>query len=256
MKLFLSLLFILVSFTSYAESNYEVAFFEAGLLYHNNTGIDKDIINEISKRTNIKFSHTEKPRARIWREMLDGRLAITMAGIPSPERNKAAWFYQYAAQRNHAIFLKGKEKNYSSFEDFAKNPETRIAVVRGFNHGPFYDKIIAKLKKTKRVDEVAQMDTLFMMLKKNERIDLILSSPVFYALHLKNFELEDGVVIKNWDRAREPNPASIVLSKKLVSETDRRKIEVALEEIKNDGTLKKIIRKYMSEKETLNALSF
>ena len=166
MKLAIIFSIFLLSLQAFASSIYEVAFFEAGSLYHNGKGIDKDIIEELSKRTTIQFIHTEKPRARIWTEMLDGRLAVTMTGLPTPEREKAAWFYTYAVQRNQAIFLKKKTKSYSSFEDFSKDIDARMAVVRGFKHGDYYDKIINEMKNTKRVDEVAEMDTLFMMLKK------------------------------------------------------------------------------------------
>ncbi len=180
--------------------------------------------------------------------MQDGHLAITMTGLPTPEREKFAWFYTYANQRNHAILLKSEANKYSSFEDFANDKEARMAVVRGFKHGDYYDNIIQKMRKTQRVDEVAEMETLFLMLKKGKRIDMILSSPFFFINNMKRFDLENDVVIKDWDKNPHPNPACIVLSKKLVSEEDRRLIQKTLAEMRKDGTLKKILMKYVPEK--------
>lgn len=235
----------------------EVAFYDAGLLYSEGVGIDKDVINELRKRTGLQFKETKKPRARIWGELEQGLLPMSVSGIQNETRDKFAYFIPCIAQKNMVIISKENSKKYKSIDDFVNDKNTKIAVVRGFVHGKIYDKAIEIMKKENRVFEVPNIDTLYIMMNsKKQRVDLILGLPVFYKYHLKKLKMEDKVEILDWDKNAPNIKHCLVLSKKLIDTKTYNKINSAINDMKLDGTLKKIYLKYLSEAETVAALNF
>jgi polar amino acid transport system substrate-binding protein len=126
------------------ENSVEVAFYEAGYLFYDGIGIDMDVILELEKRMGVKYKHTIKPRARIWHELKEGLLPMSVSGIETEERKKFAIFIPYIAQKNKVIMLKEHSEKYNNLEDFLKDKNTKVAVVRGFSHGMFYDDILKR----------------------------------------------------------------------------------------------------------------
>lgn len=253
---FFFIFIFIINFIIYSQP-IEVAFYDAGLLYHDGIGIDKDVIKELSKRTGIEFKETKKPRARIWGELEEGILTMTVSGIQNEARDKFAYFIPYIAQKNMVIITKGSLKKYKTLDDFVKNKKVKIAVVRGFVHGAKYDKAIELLKKENRVSEVSSIDTLYKMMNfTNDRVDLILGLPVFYNYHLKKLKMEDKVDIIDWDINGPNIKHCLVLSKKLINIETYNKLNSAINQMKSDGTLKKIYLKYLSESEVNEALKF
>lgn len=235
------------------EDMLEVAFYEAGFLFNDGVGIDKDIILELEKRLGTKYKHTVKPRARIWYELSEGLLPISVSGIETEERKKFAWFIPYVAQKNKAIILKEYPEKYNELEDFLKDRNAKVAVVRGFSHGIFYDEMLKKIE-SDRINEVPNMENLFILLK-NKRVDLVISLSGFYRYEFKNLDMEDSVSIKDWDNEDiGVIYGGLILSKKYFNQEDYEKIYDIFIAMKNDGTLKKIILKYLPEDEADESL--
>lgn len=257
MKKLLILVSMLIIQIAIFSDPIKVAFYDAGLLYHDGVGIDKDVIKELSKRTGLEFKETKLPRARIWGELEQGLLSMSVSGIQNEARDKFAYFIPYIAQKNMVIISKEKSNKYKSINDFINDKNTKIGVVRGFVHGSKYDKTIEILKKENRVSEVPSIDTLYLMMNSTkERVDLILGLPVFYKYHLKKLKMEDKVDIFDWDKNAPNIKHCLVLSRKLVNIETFNKINNAINQMKNDGTLKKIYLKYLSESEATEALNF
>lgn len=239
-----------------ADDNYEVAFYKSGLLNDQGVGIDRDVINEVQKRTGLRFRHSEKPRARIWHELKSGTLAMTVSGIPTPERERFAWFIPYLTQRNMAIVLKSKATQYQSLQEFVADRNALAGVVRGFVHGQEFDQALASLRAQDRVYEATSVDALFRLLSLDHRIDLVFALPVFYQKQLHELNMLDKVQINDWDTRAEPIPHCLVLSRQLVSERDVEAMRRAIAEMKADGTLKAILARYLSEADVEAALRF
>jgi ABC-type amino acid transport substrate-binding protein len=62
--------------------------------------------------------------------------------------------------------------------------------------------------------------------------------------------------VKDWDKSENTVIHGLVLSKKFYDEDEYQKISDIIDEMKNDGTLKKIFSKYLSEEEVEEALKF
>ncbi len=177
----------------------EVAYYEAGYLYSKGVGIDKDVITEVSKRSGFTFTETEKPRARIWKELADGVLPMSVSGIQNANRDEFAWFVPYISQKNKAIVVNPK---YKTADLFLADKEAKIAVVRGFKHADF-DPIVNELVAAGgRVTEVPTIHNLFLMLNAGGRVDMIISLPVFYSKELKELNMMSKVTVLGAVRKR------------------------------------------------------
>jgi polar amino acid transport system substrate-binding protein len=235
------------------NKNITVAFYEAGHLYSNGAGIDKDVIDELQRRGGYRFKRVEQPRVRIWKDLRNGALPMSVSGIKNVERDQFAHFIPYLAQRNKALV---SNPTYQTPDSLVNDKRATIAVVRGFKHGEFFDDIIERVNSHGGVREVSSIRNLFLMLKAGNRVDMIVSQPVFYDKELKELSLASRLMIQDWD----PNPAPIllhlILSKTHFSAQDRDDMKVIIDGMKADGTLKKIYLRYLSAEEAEYAANF
>ena len=69
---------------------YTLALHDHGLLYsaETGTGIDKDVSDELIRRSGCKVTATLMARARIWQLIESGALDFSLSGITNTERDK------------------------------------------------------------------------------------------------------------------------------------------------------------------------
>ena len=234
-------------------TTFKVAFYEAGYLYSNGAGIDKDVIDELKNRGGYSFDYIERPRARIWKGLEEGSLPMSVSGIRTAERDKFAFFIPYIAQKNMALVT---DAQYVTADRLIADDRAAAAVVRGFKHGDYFDGLIDTLRSKGRVHEVPTIHNLFLMLKAGNRVDLIISIPVFYAKELDELGLNDSVIIHDWEPERAPTAHNLILSKAHFSEQAYLHMKSLIDEMKADGTLKAIFLRYLSPQQTDQALNF
>ena len=78
-----------------------LALHDHGLLYSADTdsGIDKDVADELIRRSGCKVTTSLLPRARIWQLIESGALDFSLSGITNAERDKFAGFAWYVSNR-------------------------------------------------------------------------------------------------------------------------------------------------------------
>ena len=86
----------------------QLAYYENGALYYRNqdgsySGIDKDVVEEVARRSGCHFNTVLESRIRIWTQLSNGTLAMSVSGIATPEREKTSRFIPYFATRNYAL---------------------------------------------------------------------------------------------------------------------------------------------------------
>lgn len=235
------------------DTTFKVAFYEAGYLYSNGAGIDKDVVDELKNRGGYSFDYIERPRARIWKGLEEGSLPMSVSGIRTAERDEFAFFIPYIAQKNMALVTEAK---YATADRLIADDRATAAIVRGFKHGDYFDGLIDTLRSKGRVQEVPTIHNLFLMLKAGNRVDLIVSLPVFYAKELDELGLNDRVIVHDWEPERAPIAHNLILSKAHFSEQAYLNMKGLIDEMKADGTLRGIFLKYLSPQQTDQALNF
>jgi len=236
-----------------------VAQYTLGLRYYvengQEKGINKDILDELRKRTGCSFVVQEMPFARIWADLNSGNLDISMSGVWSAEREKTLWCAQTITSKWYALIRSESASSVRSAEDFSANKKLIFGVVRGFTHGVGHDKWLAKMRQEGRVEESANIDILAEKLKKG-RVDGMFSLPYVYRKHLPDLQMERQVMIEDWAMDEKDIVGCMMMTKSRFSETEVARWKLIIRQMHGDGTLKRIFSRYLPADEVKKALNF
>ncbi|QLG89472.1 transporter substrate-binding domain-containing protein [Chitinibacter bivalviorum] len=233
----------------------KLAFYEFGLLYEQGKGIDKDLIEELAKRTHCRFETQLMPRARIWSDLASGALDMSVSGIETPERNQFAWFAPYLSIKNYALVDTNLAKSVNSPAAFLASKEAQFGVVRSFKHGAEQDAFLGQMRAMQRVQDSPDVDALYNKLKEH-RVSGIFSQPVVFRRNLGKFGLEKYVAIQDWTPNEKGLPHGLILAKSAFTEEQANAWRAQINALKADGTLKKIYLRYLPESEVTQLLDF
>ncbi|KQV47272.1 hypothetical protein ASC95_24130 [Pelomonas sp. Root1217] len=236
---------------------YRVALYEYGSLAFRREGqgtggIDVDIVDEVGRRTGCKFETFVDARVRTWADLAHGALDMTVSAIETDERNGFARFVIYMSGRNRLLVREGLPRPVTTLEAFAERSELRLAIVKGFRHGPQWDDWIAQLRQQGRVDEYADAGMAARLVALG-RDAAFLSEPVVWGRILADSKLKGRVTVI--DAFPDDNyAAGFAISRTRVRENDARKIQNAVAAMRADGTLYKIFSAYLTRAEALSSL--
>lgn len=229
-----------------------LAYFDFGFHYFEKdgkaSGINKDLVDELVKRTGCQFTEYLMPRARVWADMTSGKLDMTVTGVQTPEREKFAWFAPTDITKNHAVISSKAASTVRNADDFLKQGHFIFGVVRGFKHGEEHDKWLDQMRQAKRVEESASTSVVMEKLKLG-RIDGMFGQAVVYRKTMKDLNVEGEVVIQDWYPADKGVIGNLMLAKTRFSEGEAERWRKLVREIRDDGTLGRIFARYVSTDE-------
>lgn len=234
---------------------YDVTYYEYGSFYFRSstgefTGIDKFLIEELAKRSGCVLNGVLDSRARTWARLEEGKLAITVSAIDTPERQKFAEFIPYFKGRNYVLVKTTHDSDALSPALFEANPKLRLAVVKSFKHGPAADAWIDRLRSKARVDEYPDAEVVARIVAIG-RADAFLSEVGVWEPLLRHSGLENSVKPQDWF----PNDgfaAGLAVSRTRVLPQDAKRLRASLQDMRRDGTLLKIFLRFL-DAETANA---
>jgi len=239
---------------------YRVALYEYGALAFKNTGplglsptgIDVDVVEEVARRTGCRFTTFVDSRVRTWTDLASGALDMTVSAIETGERKGFARFVIYLSGRNRLLVRADLASTVTTLQAFTERSRLRLAVVKGFKHGPRWDPWIEQLRQQGRVDEYADANQAAHLVAIG-RNAAFLSEPVVWERILADAKLSGRVAII--DAFPDDNyAAGFALSLARVREEDARKIQDAVAAMRADGTLLKIFSAYLPHAEAAASL--
>jgi len=225
---------------------YKVALYEFGSLGYFDTqrqpqGVDKDVIDALARRSACVLNTHVDSRARIWEQLKQGSLDMTVSGVATPEREQLAEFWPYLSTRNYALMSRDTARHLASFDDFLADPKLQLLVVRSFKHGQQIDAWIEQLRAQKRVSEVGDFPTALKVLKAG-RGDLLFAHPMVLE-HWRGDAMK-GLTMLDWAPG-DSAIGSIVASKTLVSAADRQLLRRHLAAMVAEGEVERILSKHV-----------
>ncbi len=236
-----------------------MALYETGSFYFIENGqargSDKDIFEELVKRSGCRFDTKVIVRARIWADLASGDLDMSVSGIQTPERDKFAWFAPYLTMKNYAIVDVDVARKVRQSSDFLAQPTLQFGVVRAFKHGDHQDRWLETLRAAGRVQESPDVETLFRKLKER-RVDAIFSQPPTYRKKIADLGMESRIQAQDWTPGEKGVPHGLILAKSRFNEKDAEQWRALIETMRKDGTLKKIFSRYLAEDEAARILEF
>ncbi|SFM19420.1 substrate-binding periplasmic protein [Rugamonas rubra] len=225
-----------------------LAYYELGALYYRGpdghwTGIDKDVVDELARRTGCRFQTTLESRVRIWSQLASGKLDMSVSGIATPEREKFAQFIPYFKTRNYLLLEGTLPPEAATPEGFLAQASYKVAVVKSFRHGGDYDIWIDKLRAQGRVHEAADFRAVVRLLKIG-RVQAILALPTSWVPMLRQEALSDKVRVLDWS-PRNSVPHGLVLARARIPEPIAGRLVKAIQAMHDDGTLLAIFRRHI-----------
>lgn len=231
-----------------ACGHYTLAFYELGALYYRNAagapvGVDKDVVDELSRRSGCTFNTVMESRVRIWDQLAKHKLDLSVSGIATPERQQFADFFPYFQTRNYVLMRRELARKLPTPEAFLADSRRRVAVVKSFKHGAVFDAWLAQLRKQHRVEELPDFDSVLRVFKAG-RVDAMLALPISLArMHGADSVLEQFSVM-DWAPS-ERIVHALIVSRERVSAADRELLRAGLYAMQKDGTLEAIFKRHV-----------
>lgn len=232
--------------------DFTLAFHDHGLLYSadRDEGIDKDIANELKRRSGCKFRYSLMPRARIWQLIEAGALDFSLSGITNAERDKFAEFAWYFTDKFQLLVR--KDAKVESITEFSHRKELRLGVIRSFRYGNQGNALVDQLGEQDRVSYATALEPLYELLIRNSVQAMIIEPFDYPDIQSSRIKAVSTVIDFN-----DPSvPHGLIMSRRSLSLEQRGQWKQIVEAMRADGTLLRIFLKYFSPEQARAMLEF
>lgn len=221
---------------------FTLALHDHGLLYsaETDTGIDKDVADELSRRSGCRLTISLMARARIWQLIESGALDFSLSGISNAERDKFAGFAWYFS--NKYYLLVRQDAGVASQADFARHDKLQLGVIRSFRYSASANQLVDKLQAVNRVSQAGGLSPLYQALMLNHVQGMIIE-PFDYPT-LEEKKIRDITSIIEFNDASVPH--GLIMSKKALSLAEQDKWRALVSDMRRDGTMRRIFQKYFT----------
>lgn len=219
-----------------------LALHEHGLLYSAQTGegIDKDLADELVRRSGCRLNVSVMPRARIWQLIESGVLDFSLSGITNEARDRFAAFAWY--ESNKYYLLVRKDAGAQTLAEFERDPALRLGVIRSFRYSPNANRLVDTLDDARRVSFATSLEPLYQVLLDN-RVQAMIIEPFDYPT-IEQATIRAQTTILEFDDP--PVLHGLIMSKKSLPPAQQQAWRALVDEMRADGTLQRIFEKYFS----------
>jgi len=226
--------------TPACERTYTLALHDHGLLYSADTdsGIDKDVADALIRRSGCKVKVSLMPRGRIWQLIESGALDFSLSGIANAERDRFTSFAWYFS--NKYYLLVRNDSGVRSLSDFAQNDRLQLGVIRSFRYSESANRLVDTLQDASRVSQAGGLAPLYQALLLGRIQGMIIEPFDFPALE-ENKIREMSTIIEFNDP---PVAHGLIMSRKALSTAQQEQWRAIVDELRADGTMRRIFEKY------------
>nr|WP_206997074.1 transporter substrate-binding domain-containing protein [Trinickia mobilis] len=219
---------------------YTLALHDHGLLYSvdSDTGIDKDFADELIRRSGCKINVSLMSRARIWKLIESGALDFSLSGIANDERNQYASFAWYFSDKYYLLVR--KDSGIRTMSDFEHHDQFELGVIRSFRYSDSANRLVDKLAAENRVSQGGGLEPLYEALILR-RIQGMIIEPFDYPA-IDEKRIRDVTTVVDFNDPAIPH--GLIMSKKALSLEEQQKWRDLVNQMRADGTVRRIFRKY------------
>jgi polar amino acid transport system substrate-binding protein len=228
---------------------YTLALHDHGLLYSadTGTGIDKDVADEIIRRSGCKVTVSLMSRSRIWQLIESGALDFSLSGITNADRDKFASFAWYFT--NKYYLLVRNDSGILDLSGFLKNDTFQLGVIRSFRYSESANRLVDQLQNANRLSQAGGLAPLYQTLMLGRIQGMIIEPFDFPAIEEQKIRAMTTIIEFN----DPPVPHGLIMSKKALSATQMETWRSVINAMRADGTLRRIFGKYF-QPDLANAL--
>jgi polar amino acid transport system substrate-binding protein len=206
-------------------------------------GILVSFFQGIEKETNCKVEWIQVPRARGLLGFKDGIYDVIYA-VKTEERDQQGTFIPLTSFYTSLIVLKGLVKS-NDVEKILQQENLFFNVVRGYDYGPEYRKLVLKLKEIRRLEEVPDLDTIGRKMRINRTNATIVNAALFVEV-VESTQLEEKIdvfTLKHLSNSK----GGIYLSNKTFSKSEIQALTKVIEKFGSGNRVKKLYTEHYPE---------
>jgi polar amino acid transport system substrate-binding protein len=213
---------------------------EHGLLYTSQTGegIDKDVADEMARRSGCRLTLTVLPRARIWQLIESGALDFTLSGITDAQRDKFAAFGWYVSNRYYLLVR--RDADVRSVAQFRRKRGLKLGLIRSFRYGALANEFVDEMEAEERITYAGSLDPLYSILL-YDGIQAMIIEPFDFPV-IAGAQLKAQTAILEFDDA--PVLHGLVMSRKSLPPAEIAAWREVIQSMRSDGTVRRIFEKY------------
>lgn len=211
---------------------------------HGWTGIDKDMFDELARRSGCELRLVVESRVRIWEQLRSGAAGLTLSAVPTPQRQSFAEFAPYAQGRYHLMLRPDIAHRVKSLSAFEADDSLTLLAVKGYAHGSTLDGAIQRLRAKKRVHEVADFPAVLRMAAAG-RAHAMLALPASWAEADAAFGERHGW--QTLDVAPNDRALGALATSLHMPVADRQRLRRSLQAMLADGTVMAILRRHLGD---------
>jgi polar amino acid transport system substrate-binding protein len=218
-----------------------LALHDHGLLYSADSadGIDKDVADELIRRSGCKVHVSLLPRSRIWQLIESGALDFSLSGIGSPQRDKFAAFAWYFS--NKYYLLVRRDAQVDTLDDFERNKALQLGVIRGFRYSDSANRLVDSLAAQQRLTQSSSgLTALFSALVAGQLQGMIIEPFDYPTLESARIRAQTSII----EFGDKPVPHGLIMSRASLSEAQRARWAELVAAMLRDGTMLRIFEKY------------
>lgn len=219
---------------------YTLALHDHGLLYsaETDTGIDKDVAQELIRRSGCKVVVSLMPRARIWQLIESGALDFSLSGITNTERDKFAGFAWYFS--NKYYLLVRNDTGVRTIASFEQNNSLQLGVIRSFRYSESANRLVDTLQEANRVSQAGGLAPLYQTLMQGRIQGMIIEPFDFPALEERKIREMSSIL-----EFKDPSVLhGLIMSRKALSSAEQEQWRAIVNEMRKDGSTRRIFEKY------------
>jgi polar amino acid transport system substrate-binding protein len=219
---------------------YTLALHDHGLLYSADTdsGIDKDVADELVRRSGCKVTVSLMPRSRIWQLIESGALDFSLSGISNAERDTFAAFAWYFS--NKYYLLVRNDAGVRDLASFGQDKLLRLGVIRSFRYSESANRLVDALQQANRISQAGGLAPLYQTLMQGQVQGMIIEPFDFPALDANRIRQMSTI----FEFTDPPVPHGLIMSKKALSVAQQEQWRTIVNTMRTDGTMQRIFEKY------------
>lgn len=214
-------------------------------------GLTHDFIEILQQRMGCVFIEKDLARPIVVEQMKTGRMDLAFLMSKNSEYDRSGYFFPVYTIKRELVIDKSQYAKEKSFGDYLSDKKVIFGSYIG-SRTALKQSEEEELYRKRRLLEAVDLTSIYDFLK-HKRIQAVMMSPMINDYHIKRLKMEDQVVrILDNENTVE---VGIYFSKRRISKTERAQIESAIESMKNDGTLLKLLMNYIPKESDVTLAS-
>lgn len=237
------------SAAAWACGPYAVGLYEYGALYYRDdaghwTGLDKEVVEALARRSGCKLVLRTESRVRIWAQIAAGQLDITTSAQPTPERERLVDFAPYLDSHQYVVVRAALAATTRTPEAFLADRSLRVLTVRGYAFTPTLQRWVDQLRAQGQLMETSDQPAAIRAFKAGRGAAVILGeSSLASARQHEAFPAHEALSFT----PEEHNVGALAMSRKTVSAADRALLRQTLQDMQRDGSLAALKKRFLGD---------